>query len=260
MTDDEEQQFFDCLESALEIKGKGLTTGAFRLWWDILRPYHFEDIKKAIKQAITQTSFALDPAKILEQLPDLLGHATTEMAWSIYPKSEAESAYVTNEIMQAGQSIDPSDKMARMAFVEIYKQIIANAKMNQNKAVWWYSTGTAGTTDERKETKILLTLEAMQCGRLTEAKAKNTVMLLSQELGKPLSQYMPGLPEPKSKMTLTDQRQQIGIISKKIETALQPTLESESSLTEQDIEKARVERVKKIQADFDIYNADEALS
>jgi hypothetical protein len=253
MFDQEKEQFYDCLDSALQIKGKTLTTGVFQIWWDILCPYHFEDIKKAIRQAVTQTSFALDPAKILEQLPDLLGHVTPEIAWTLYTKTEADSGYVTDEIMQAGQSIDPLDKMARMPFLEAYKQIIASAKMNQKPAKWWYSISNTGTSIERKETKIQHTLEAMQCGRLTEARAQNTVRLLSQELGKPLSQYLPGLPEPKPTMTLTDQRQQIGIISKKIEKALQPTSESSHS-TEEDTEKARAERVRKLQEELDSYN------
>jgi len=260
MFDNEREGFYNCLEAALEVKGKGLTPGAFEIWCRLMAPYDINHIKAAIDQAIMAPSFMLEPAKILEFLPDILGHATPEIAWTLYPKTEADSGYVTDEIVQAGASIDPLDKMARMPFIEAYKQIIASAKMNQKQARWFYTNSTSGTSDERKETKIQHTLEAMQCGRLTEARAKNTVMLLSQELGKPLSQYMPGLPEPKATMTLTDQRQQIGIISSKIEEALQPTLESESSLTEQDIEKARLERVKKIQADFDIYNADEKLA
>ena len=138
MIDDEREQFYDCLDSALQVKGKTLTPGVFELWWDILEPFQFSDIKKAIRQSLTQTSFALDPAKILEQLPDLLGHATPEIAWNLFPKYETDAGYVTDEIMRAGGVIeDTSDRMARMAFLEAYKQIIANAKMNSVPAVWW---------------------------------------------------------------------------------------------------------------------------
>lgn len=252
-------EFYIALKDALETKGRSLSEGAFNIWCRLMEPYDLEHLKSAIDQALMAPSFMLEPSKILEFLPDMLGHATPEIAWTLYPKTEADGGYVTDEIIQAGASIDPLDKMARMPFIEAYKQIIASAKMNQKRAHWWYSISNAGTSDERKETKIQHTLEAMQCGRLTEARAKNTVMLLSQELGKPSSQYLPGLPEPKPTMTLTDQRQQIGIISKRINTAFQQTSEP-SSLTEEETEKARLERVKKIQADFDIYNADESLS
>ncbi|MBL4753738.1 MAG: hypothetical protein JKY52_09135 [Flavobacteriales bacterium] len=259
MQDSDHKEFYLALKDALEVKGKALSAGAFKLWCRLLQPYELDHIKAAIDQAIMAPSFMLEPAKILEFLPDMLGHATPEIAWSLYPRTEADSGYVTDEIMQAGNGIDPLDKMARMPFIEAYKQIIASAKMNQKPAHWFYSVSTTGTREEQKETKIQRTLEAMQCGRLTEARAKNTVMLLSQELGKQSSQYLPGLPEPKQKMTLTDQRQQIGIISKRINTAFQQTSEP-SNLTEEETEKARLERVKKIQADFDIYNADEGLA
>lgn len=252
MLEADHKEFYLHLKDALEIKGKSLSAGAFKLWCRLMAPYDIQHLKAAIDQAIMAPSFMLEPAKILEFLPDILGHVTPEIAWTLYPKSETDSGYVTDEIMQAGQSIDPLDKMARMPFLEAYKQIIASAKMNQKRAHWFYTNSTNGTHEERKETKIQHTLEAMQCGRLTEARAKNTVMQLSQELGKPLNQYLPGLPAPKTTMTLTDQRQQIGIISKKIEQALQPTLESSHS-TEEDTEKARAERVKKIQAELDSY-------
>lgn len=254
MLETDHKEFYLYLKDALEIKGKPLSAGAFKMWCKLMAPYELGHLKAAIDQSIMAPSFMLEPAKILEFLPDILGHVTPEIAWTLYPKNEVDAGYVTDEIMQAGQSIDPLDKMARMPFLEAYKQIIASAKMNQKPAKWWYSQSHSGTHEERKEVKIQHTLEAMQCGRLTEEKAKNTVMQLSQELGKTCNHYLPGLPAPESKISLADQRQQIGIISKKIETALQPTSESSHSTTEE-IEKARAERVKKIQAELDSYQA-----
>lgn len=251
MIDDEKEMFFTCLDAALQVKGKSLTPPVFELWWEILEPFGLDDIKKAIKQSLSQTNFALDPAKILEQLPDLLGHPTPEIAWNLFPKYESDAGYVTDEIMKAGSVIeDTSDRMARMAFLEAYKQILANAKMNGDKAKWFYSHTADGTREQRKEAKIQHTIEAMQCGRLTSEKAENTVKLLCNELDKPLKHYLPNLIEPPETMKLEDQREQIGTISNKISKALNQTLDPSSSTSEEE----RKARVDKIQADLDRYN------
>ena len=253
MLESDQKEFYLYLKDALEIKNRPLSGGAFKLWCKLLAPYHLEDIKNAIDQALANPSFMLEPAKILEFLPNALGHPTPEIAWTLYPKLEQDAGYVTDEIMQAGQSINPLDKMARMPFLEAYKQILANAKMNQKPAKWFYSSSSIGTHEERKETKIVHTLEAMQCGRLTRQKAENTVRLLCNELDKPLTHYLPNLPAPKETMKLEDQRRQIGIISNKISKALSSTLENSSSTNEEE----RAARVKKIKAELDAYKKED---
>ena len=256
MLESDQKEFYLYLKDALEIKNRPLSGGAFKLWCKLLAPYHLKDIKNAIDQALANPSFMLEPAKILEFLPNALGHPTPEIAWTLYPKLEQDAGYVTDEIMQAGGMLDnPSDKMARMPFLEAYKQIIASAKMNQKPAKWFYSSSSIGTHEERKETKIVHTLEAMQCGRLTRQKAENTVRRLCNELDKPLTHYLPNLPAPKEAMKLEDQRRQIGIISNKINKALSSTLEDSSSTSEDE----RLKRVEQIQKQLDEYKRQDDL-
>jgi hypothetical protein len=198
MNTNDKKPFYDALNDALSIKGRILTKGAFNLWFELLEDYHLQDVKAAIKTAMKDTRFDLVPANVIQLLPCPLGHVTRELAWSICPKTPFDGDYVTDEIMQArgicAEAIEGGDRMARMAFLEAYDQLLASARVTGKIAVWWYTSPDGGTSKQRQEIKLAKTLEAAQCGRLTQQRAKTAVQLICDEFGTSSTPYLTKLP------------------------------------------------------------------
>lgn len=206
MITNDKEAFYDILNSAIQIKGRTLTNGSFELWFELLSDYHLNDVVAAIKTAMKDARFDLVPANVIALLPCPLGHVTREIAWSLCPKTPFDGNYVTDEIMQARgtceNAIEGGDKMARMAFLEAYDQILTNAKVQGVKASWWYTTPDGGTSKQRHELKLQKTLEASQCGRLTQQRAKSVVNLICDELGRDSTPYQTKLLSGNSSKTL----------------------------------------------------------
>jgi len=193
MNINDKESFYDILNSALQIRGRTLTNGSFELWFELLEEYPLTSVVSAIKTAMKDTRFDLVPANVIGLLPCPLGHVTRELAWGLCPKTPFDGNYVTDEIMQARatctDAIEGGDKMARMAFLEAYDQILANARVQNKPAHWWYTSPDGGTSKQRQELKLQKTLEAAQCGRLTEQRAVNAVNLICDELGRDSTPY-----------------------------------------------------------------------
>jgi hypothetical protein len=193
------------LNVALEIRGRSLTTGAFELWFELLEDYPIQHVTAAIKTALKDTRFDLVPANVIQLLPCPLGHVTRELAWSICPKTPFDGDYVTDEIMQArgicAEAIEGGDRMARMAFLEAYDQLLASARVTGKIAVWWYTSPDGGTSKQRQELKLAKTLKAATCGRLTQQRAKNAVQLICDESGASSTQYLKQLPSAIKELT-----------------------------------------------------------
>jgi len=205
MNTNDKKPFYDALNDALSIKGRTLTKGAFNLWFELLEDYPIEAVKAAIKTAMKDTRFDLVPANVIGLLPCPLGHVTREIAWSICPKTPFDGNYVTDEIMQARgtcqDAIEEGDRMARMAFLEAYDQILANARVNNNWANWWYTGPDCGAAKYRQELKMEKTIEAAACGRLTEQRAKNAVQLICDSSGNDSTPYLKQLPSAQNALT-----------------------------------------------------------
>ena len=216
MNTNDKKPFYDALNDALSIKGRTLTKGAFNLWFELLEDYPIEAVKAAIKTAMKDTRFDLVPANVIQLLPCPLGHATRELAWNICPKTPFDGNYVTDEIMQARgtckDAIEGGDRMARMAFLEAYDQILANARVQSRKAHWWYTEADGGASKQRSEQKLKKTIEAASCGRLTEQRAKNAVQLICDSSGNDSTPYLKQLPSEIKELTarMTSGSQLIG--------------------------------------------------
>ena len=123
-----------------------------KIWEQVFRGYDDRIIAKCIELAVGRSSKRLIPSLAMEYLFEVMGHPSPEVAWDAAPKTEEESAVVTDEIMQAlahcKSSLESSNLIsARMAFVEAYKRIVARSVQEGKPARKWLTGGTRQRTD-----------------------------------------------------------------------------------------------------------------
>ena len=166
-------------------------------WMPALEDYPIEAIALAFKKAIKSTRFLLTPNDLIDNLPDMSGHPTPEVAWQMCPKLETDGGYVTDEIMMARstceQAIEGGDKMARMAFLESYKQILVSAKLSGLRPKIWYSAPDSGDFEGKKRLRIQKTLEAVTLGMIGQDRANETITAVCGEIGQDPAHYLPHL-------------------------------------------------------------------
>lgn len=144
MTNAEQQELTKTLAVTAEVCGAQLSPAAAEVMLAELSVYPLASVMAALRRCQRDLQGRLPLAAILERLND--GHPGPEEAWALYPKSETETALVTDEIMAAGavatDLIDHGDLVAaRMAFVEVYRQQLAQARLEHRPARWWVTMG-----------------------------------------------------------------------------------------------------------------------
>ncbi len=178
-------------------------------WMPALEDYPFEAIALAYKKAIKATRFLLTPNDLIDHLPDMSGHPTPEVAWQLCPKLDTDGGYVTDEIMMARSTCDAAieagDRMARMAFLESYKQILVSAKLSGLRPKIWYSAPDSGDFEGKKRLKIQKTLEAVNLGLVGQERANETITAICGEIGQDAAHYLPHL---KPNLQLVDRSNQ----------------------------------------------------
>jgi hypothetical protein len=115
----------------------------------------------ALARCKLECRFRLALADVIERIDD--GHLGPEEAWALVPKSEADSAVLTQEIMGAipFDLIGAGDLVAaRMAFRESYTRALAQARAEKTLPEWFASLGhdVGG--------RVRVVEEAMRLGRL----------------------------------------------------------------------------------------------
>jgi hypothetical protein len=118
--------------------GEALNSIQSMIWADVIGDRSSHEIIEAITLAIKTTTGRLTPDKVFSCFKS--EHPSPEAAWNAIPKSEDESAYLSQEMLQAmsacQDSLDRGDFIAaRMAFIETYKTLINN----NNKPVFYLS-------------------------------------------------------------------------------------------------------------------------
>lgn len=144
MTNAEQQELAQLLAVTAEVCGASLSAAAAESMLVELAAYPLPSVRTALRRCQREMQGRLPLAAILDRLDD--GHPGHEEAWALYPKSEAETALVTDEIMAAGavatDLIDQDDLVAaRMAFTEVYRQQLAQARVEHRQARWWVTMG-----------------------------------------------------------------------------------------------------------------------
>ena len=140
----EQQELTKLLAVTAEVCGASLSPAAAESMVAELVPYSLPSVAAALRRCQRDLQGRLPLAAILERLDD--GHPGPEEAWAMYPKSEDDTALVTDEIMAAGTVatalIDEGDLVAaRMAFLEVYRQRLAQARLEHRQARWWVTLG-----------------------------------------------------------------------------------------------------------------------
>lgn len=198
MNTDDKRRLYELLEPRYALFNRQMTNSLLEMWAGDLDGYSIEQIAAALKQAGRRLRFPPVPADVLNLLPCPLGHATPEIAWNIVPKTDLEGEFVTDEIMQAASTvldaIKNRDKMARMGFLEAYKQILSSAQVQGKKAVWWFSAANNGSFEQRRHDKLKKTIAAAQCGRIDQKRAIELVRTISSELDLDSNAYLLKLP------------------------------------------------------------------
>jgi hypothetical protein len=164
MTPDEKTGFGKAMYALFLPYGKPPAADLVQVWWDVCAEVSLAEFKAAAAQHVAECRFVPTPADILDRCPSRnLGHPDPETAWNLLPKSETDTAYVTAQMM-AGlaacqDSLDRGDLIgARMAFLEVYRRELQDARRRREGAKPWLSKG-CGLTYEQSETASQHALE-----------------------------------------------------------------------------------------------------
>lgn len=143
MTNDDFDQFVVVLGTACETYDRpAITAAALVMWWEALRDYPLDEVKRAMLSHIRESKFMPRPADLVEQIGSHEGRPSADEAWAMVPRDEESSTVWNNEIAQAwGRCADVmADRVAaRMAFRAAYERIVREAKRD-GIAPRWYAT------------------------------------------------------------------------------------------------------------------------
>lgn len=152
-----------------ELMGATLSEIAAKVLCEDLLAYQESQVLKALVRCRRECEGNLTIKKILDRLDD--GRPGVEEAWSMLPKSEADSVVWTAEIAEAFGDclplIQEGDMIAaRMAFKEKYLQLVQTARNEQRSVVWVPSLGHDLTGREQA------LFHAVEKGRLSQERVK----------------------------------------------------------------------------------------
>lgn len=143
-------------------------------WYSLFENYSVDAFLVALRRAVLESRGRLTPQSVMAYLPDPLGHPSAEEAWNAAPKSDHESAYITNQMMTALSAADDSIQRgdmvaARMCFIEVYNREVATAKITNERANFWLTEGNGLTLDEKSRSREQALLTANSHGWISDA-------------------------------------------------------------------------------------------
>jgi len=172
MNTKDKSKFAKILGDTLGIYNKTPSADIVELWWRLFEGVPLAEFTQAADAWLRESRFAPTPAELLDRCPATnLGHPDPETAWNIAPKSEAETAWVTQEMLAAlaacQNSLDRGDFIgARVAFLETYKQQLQSARTERRGAKPWLSKGCGMTHDQSQTAEHQANQIAMAVGLL----------------------------------------------------------------------------------------------
>jgi len=168
MNQQEKEKVADMIGVAAEVCGFELSPQAVAVMLKRLSGHQYKQIEMALIKCMDEVSGRLTLAEIKKRIDD--GRPTAELAWSQVPKSEHDSAVLTDEQNQAlcavSSMIDQGDMIpARMAFKEKYDSLVAESRAKGTPAKFVLSAGfdPCGRFDAVKN--------AVEAGKLPKAEA-----------------------------------------------------------------------------------------
>lgn len=207
MVELDKKQFAEIIRATLGIYDKEITKETLVIWWAALKPHSIEMVREALSRHVQDKDrgrFAPKPADVIAMIdrmqPD--GRPTADEAWALYPRNEADSAVLNDEICAAYQTVtylvDEGDTIAaRMAFKDAYNRIVEQARNAGTKPKWFASLGHS--VDGRKKALD----EAVRMNRITHDYAQS---LLPAPKGGFVENLLGDMPLLTSNEKLTDEQ------------------------------------------------------
>jgi hypothetical protein len=145
------EQYLDGLAS---MHGRPLNAMAARMFLNALSKYPEHLVVEALEKCSIELRTFPTLADIISRIQQMDGRPGVEEAWSMCPKTEAQSVVWTEEIRDAFlkaaiRLIDTDEIAARMAFKEKYTKLLSEARYKNIPAKWEVSLGHEKTGREK---------------------------------------------------------------------------------------------------------------
>lgn len=159
-----------------EFKNKKLSSNDLDIYAEQLSAYTEDQVVEGLKRVQRECEF-FSLNSLVERISD--GRPGNQEAWSLVALDEADTTVITEEIAEAmklsfdvisdgGSKVD-----ARMAFLEVYPNIVARARASQQPTKWFISLGD---NKNKREGPIR---EAALKGRISHKRAQEHVPQLT---------------------------------------------------------------------------------
>lgn len=173
MNQSDYEKFLEIMDGLGVVYGKSLPPNAIAVYWKLVQGISLRDFEKAINAHCNDPEngkFFPLVAHINAQLQHHDGRPSADECWPGIPRSEAESAYWTEEakaafficlpLLEAGEEI-----AARMSFKGAYDAAVRRAREEHRPVKWEFSQGF----DKHGRERVLR--EAMNRGLLSQERA-----------------------------------------------------------------------------------------
>lgn len=149
-----------------QVMGTDLSEDAARMFCSDLGDYNESAVMQALTRCRREVKGKLTLADVISRIDD--GRPGANEAWSMLPKSEAETAVWTDEMCAASiasSALSDDPVAARMAFIEAYNREVTKARAEKKPVYWW---PTLGFDAAGREPVIR---QAVELGRITVQQA-----------------------------------------------------------------------------------------
>jgi hypothetical protein len=154
------------LATTLEVCGSAMSEAAARVFAAELSHYPADAVHAALTRCRREVMGRLSLAHVIERIDD--GRPGSEEAWAMFPKDEYASAAITKEMaeaMAAALALLPDEIAARMAFNEIHRRKVSEARARREPVEWRITLGfdPAG--------RVAALRDAVKLGRISQERA-----------------------------------------------------------------------------------------
>lgn len=145
MNQEQKNQIIEMLAIQMEMKEQAASERVITYMVKQLEPYGFEPVMKALDKVGKESSYKINLAEIIKRIDD--GRPSAQIAWAQCPKSEEDSALLTEEQNKAlccvSHLLYTNDPIAaRMGFIEKYNELIEEARASAEPVKYVLAAGS----------------------------------------------------------------------------------------------------------------------
>lgn len=193
LTEHDKKDFANIIKGAGEIYGKEPTQNVMRMFWAALLPYDIAQIEAAFTMHVKTSRFMPTIAEVIDRIESLnpaSQRLNADEAWAKCPKSEDESAIMTEEMLGAWSIVaklyeEEGPIPARRAFVDAYNRLCEESRAMSKPVRYVISQGW----DKAKLSAVIQ--EGLRLGHITQQDA--SPYLLQLESYEPAPSNIAGL-------------------------------------------------------------------